>query len=149
MILDYLAADRILLDSRARKKEEMLAELAQILAGQDAALGKQVIEALLERESVMSTGIGHGIAVPHARLDSLKEIRLALARHPQGLDFRALDGQPVFLAFAVIGPPSQADAHVKLLACIARLVKQGGAIGELMAASDAGTVLEILRRHAR
>src|SRR5436190_17290647 len=147
ILLDHLSASRILLDGRAKRKEEVLSDLARLLSGDDAKLGSQILEGLLEREGVMSTGIGHGIAVPHARLDKLGELRLAIARYQHGVDFRALDGQPVYLAFGVVGPPGQADGHVKLLARVARLVKQGGAVKELLAATDIDQALEILQRH--
>lgn len=146
-LLDHLSADRVLLDGRAKRKEEVLSDLARLLSGDDAQLGAQILDGLLEREGVMSTGIGHGIAVPHARLDRLGELRLAVARYAHGVDFKALDGQPVYLAFGVVGPPGQADGHVKLLARVARLVKQGGAVKELLAASDVAEALDILRRH--
>lgn len=147
ILLDHLSADRILLDGRAKRKEEVLSDLARLLSGDDAKLGAQILEGLLEREGVMSTGIGHGIAVPHARLDRLGELRLAVARYGQGVDFKALDGQPVYLAFGVVGPPGQADGHVKLLARVARLVKQGSAVKELLAAKDVEEALDVLRRH--
>ena len=147
MILDHLTADCILLDGRAKRKEEVLTDLATLLSAGDAVLRSQILEGLVERESVMSTGIGHGIAVPHARLDRLAGLRLSLARYRHGVDFKSLDGQPVYLAFGVIGPPGQADGHVKLLARIARLVKQAGAVKEIIAAPDVAAVIEILGRH--
>ena len=146
MILDHLTADCILLDGRAKRKEEVLADLATLLSAGDAGLRAQILEGLLERESVMSTGIGHRIAVPHARLDRLDGLRLALARYPQGVDFKSLDGQPVYLAFGVIGPPAQADGHVKVLARIARLVKQADAVNEILAACDVPSLLAVLER---
>lgn len=148
MILDHLTEGRILLDGRAKRKADVLSELALLLSDADADLAADVTEGLLERESVMSTGIGQGIAVPHARLERLSELRLALVRYRHGVDFKSLDGQPVYLAFGVVGPPGHADGHVKLLARVARLVKHGSAIPELMAAESVPAVLEVLRIHA-
>ena len=147
MILDHLSADRILLDGHARRKDDVLAELARLLAAGNDALRELVLEGFLDREGVMSTGIGHGIALPHARLDGLTDLRLALIRYRTGVDFKALDGQPVYIAFGVIGPPDLADKHVKLLARIARLVKHGTAVKELNAARDVPGVIEILKAH--
>ena len=150
MILDHLTADCILLDGRAKRKEEVLTDLALLLSAGDAALRSEILEGLVERETVMSTGIGHGIAVPHARLDRLDGLRLGLARYRHGVDFKSLDGQPVYLAFGVIGPPGMADGHVKLLARIARLVKQAGAVKEILAAPDVASVIsviQVLERH--
>lgn len=147
LILDYLSADRILLDGRARRKDDVLVDLARLLASGDEPLRALILEGLFEREAVMSTGIGHGIALPHARLDGLPGLRLALVRYRQGVDFQALDGRPVHLAFGVIGPPAEADGHVKALARIARLVKQGSAVPELLVATDVDVAIDILRRH--
>ena len=148
VILDYLTADRILLDGRAKRKEEVLTDLALLLSEGDAKLGAQVLEGILERESVMSTGIGHGIAVPHARLDGIDELRLCLARYRHGVDFKSLDGQPIYLAFGVVGPPGQAAGHVKILARVARLVKQAGVVEEILAAPDTAALYEILARNS-
>ena len=147
VLTELLPASRILLQGRALGKEDVLTELAQLLGEGDASLAKQVLGGLLDREDVMSTGIGHGIAIPHARLAAITEMKLALARYPHGVSFRSLDDQPVLLAFGVIGPPAEADRHVKLLARIARLVKQPGAVQEMLRAPTADAVVEILRKY--
>jgi len=146
MIADHVSVERILLAGRARGKREVLGELTKLLSD-DRPPGPDVILAgLLEREQVMSTGIGHGIAIPHARLDDIGQVRLALVRYPEGIDFKALDGKPVYLAFGVVGPPQGTGLHVKLLARIARLVKEGSAVEEIMAAATREAVLDVLRR---
>ena len=95
----------------------------------------------------VSTGIGYGIAIPHARLECVDSIRLALVRYPRGIDFQALDGKPVYLAFGVLGPPQGTGLHVKLLARIARLVKEGPAVDELLASTTVEDVLAIFQTH--
>ena len=149
MLTELLPSSRILLAGRALGKEDVLSELARLLGEGDAGVAQQVLAGLLDREEVMSTGIGHGIAIPHARLAAVTEMRLALARYPHGVPFQSLDDQPVLLAFGVIGPPAETERHVKLLARIARLVKQPGAVHEMLHAPDAGAVVEILRQYDR
>lgn len=147
MLLDHLTAERVLLEGRARDKPGVLRELATLLAGPDGeAAVDRVYDGLAEREKVMSTGIGHGIAIPHARLEDAPALKLALVRYPAGIDFEALDGKPVFSAFGVVGPPEGTGAHVKLLARIARLVKETGALDEVLGAEDVGSVLSVLER---
>lgn len=147
MLLDHLSADRVLLAGQAQDKKAVLRELAQVLAGAEADDAVQpLLAGLSEREQVMSTGIGHGIAIPHARLTEAKELKLALVLYPAGIDFEALDGKPVFAAFGVVGPPEGTGQHVKLLARIARLVKETGALDEVLGAPDVGSVLEVLAR---
>ena len=145
MLLDHLTMERILPDGTARTKQGVLSDIARLLSGGDPRLGALILSGLLERESVMSTGIGHGIALPHARLDAIDDMRLALARYRRGVDFAALDEKPVYLAFGVIGPLAAADQHVKTLARIARLVKDPSAVEQLRAAPDAAACLEVLR----
>jgi PTS system nitrogen regulatory IIA component len=149
VLVELLPPQRILLSGKARGKDEVLGELAGLLGQGDEGLAAQVREGLLDREEIMSTGIGHGIAIPHARLAAVTEMRLALARYPHGVPFEALDDRPVLLAFGVIGPPAEADRHVKLLARIARLVKQPGAVQEVLSAATGDDVAEALRRHDR
>ena len=146
MLVELLTHGRILLTGRATSKAEVLTEVARLLASGDAALGNEILHGLLDREEVMSTGIGHGIALPHARLSGLPEMRVALARYPRGVPFQALDDRPVMLAFGIVGPPAEADRHVKLLARVARLVKQPGAVAEVLDAPDADAVIAVLRR---
>ena len=149
MLTELLPPRRILLAGRALGKADVLSELARLLGQGDEAVAQQILSGLLDREDVMSTGIGHGIAIPHARLAAVTEMRLALARYPHGVAFQSLDDQPVLLAFGVIGPPAETDRHVKLLARIARLVKQPGAVQEMLHAPDAEAVVETLRQYDR
>ena len=147
MLLDHLSADRVLLQGHARDKRGVLRELAELLAETSSDEHVQpVLAGLAEREGVMSTGIGHGIAIPHARLSAAAELKLALVRYPAGIEFEALDGKPVFAAFGVVGPPEGTGQHVKLLARIARLVKETGALDEVLGAPDVETVLRVLER---
>jgi PTS system nitrogen regulatory IIA component len=147
VLTELLPVSRILLQGKAHGKQDVLGELARLLGEGDAALSQQVLGGLLDREEVMSTGIGHGIAIPHARLAAITEMKLALARYPHGVSFQSLDDQPVLLAFGVIGPPAEADRHVKLLARIARLVKQPGAVQEMLHAPTGEEVVAILRKY--
>ena len=111
-----------------------------------SAVFEEAWEEMAERENVMSTGIGHGIAIPHARLAAASQLKLALVRYPSGIEFEALDGKPVYAAFGVVGPPEGTGQHVKLLARIARLVKETGALDEVLGAPDVSSVLAILAR---
>jgi PTS system fructose-specific IIC component len=84
----------------------------------------EAYERLLEREQVMSTGIGGGIAIPHARTSEVKSTVVALGRSISGVPFDAIDGKPVDVVFLILGSPDSSAEHVKVLARIARLVKQ-------------------------
>lgn len=147
MLLDHLSAERVLLEGRAHDKRGVLRELAELLSeGSADEQVHAVLAGLTERENVMSTGIGHGIAIPHARLQGAKDLKLALVRYPAGIDFEALDNKPIHVAFGVVGPPEGTGQHVKLLARIARLVKETGALDEVLGAPDVERILSILER---
>jgi PTS system nitrogen regulatory IIA component len=105
-----------------------------------------VLAALREREESMSTGIGLGIAVPHARLAEAGVVRAALVRYPRGIEFEALDHRPIFLAFGIVGPPPGTGHHVQLLARIARLVKGLEAFDEMMSATSPEALVAVLAR---
>ncbi len=147
MLVELLPTARVVPEGGASSKDQVLAEVARVLAAGDDGLAASILEGFRDREDVMSTGIGRGIALPHARLRELPEMRLALVRYPRGVAFQALDDQPVTLAFGLAGPPSAADMHVKILARIARLVKQPGALAELLAPGSAEEIVATLRRH--
>jgi mannitol/fructose-specific phosphotransferase system IIA component (Ntr-type) len=85
---------------------------------------EDALRRLVERENVMSTGIGGGIAIPHARTPEAKRTMLAVGRSREGVPFNAVDGEPVKVVFLILGPPEAAAEHVMVLARIARLVKK-------------------------
>lgn len=147
MILDHLSSDRIVLAGRATTRAGVLVELAEVLAkAAPRSSVHEILAGLEERERVTSTGIGHGVALPHARLPAVDGVILALVRYPAGIDFNAADRKPIQLAFGIIGPPAGSGLHVKLLACIARLVKDPAAVQELMSAGTLDELESVLRR---
>jgi len=103
-----------------------------------------ILSAVAERESRMSTAVGMGVAIPHARLESAPRLCAAVAVCPRGLDFPVSDGTPVRLVFLLLSPPSAAGLHVQALAAVARLSVT--ALGSLLAARDAGEFRGVLLR---
>jgi mannitol/fructose-specific phosphotransferase system IIA component (Ntr-type)/transcriptional regulator with XRE-family HTH domain len=103
-------------------KETFLREAVHKIIKQTEGLDQETIfKGLLEREEAASTGLGHGVAVPHAYIDGLDRMVVACFRIPEGLDFDAVDGKPVYLVFILAGPRSSELLHLKLLARIAKL----------------------------
>jgi fructose-specific phosphotransferase system IIA component len=107
------------------------------------------LEKVLDRERMMSTGIGDGLAIPHAKNEVMKQSRVAFARVRRGIDFDALDGKPVHLIFLLVGPPDSASLHVKILAVIARITKNPEFRDRLMAAETADEVIRLIREEER
>ena len=94
------------------------------------------LQRLKERERLKSTGIGGGIAIPHAKTAAVSRTWVALGRSPGGVPFDAEDGKPVNVVFLILGPPDSSAEHVKVLSCIARLVRKPEFMAAVAAAAD-------------
>ncbi|HOW28793.1 MAG TPA: PTS sugar transporter subunit IIA [Elusimicrobiota bacterium] len=123
-LVELLTAETIVTDLKAQTKREVLVEMCEVLrnAGRISDLDS-VMNILMEREALGSTGIGQGIAIPHAKSDAIKEQIVAVGISKRGVDFDALDGEPVYILFLLLAPVEEAGAHLKALAKISRLLK--------------------------
>jgi len=113
--------DTILLNSRVSSKSAIIAEIIALFPSIDP---DQAIAVVMEREKLGSTGIGHGIAIPHGRLPDLDTPVAALARHVEGIDFDAIDGQPVHIVVVLLAPENEDRSHLEMLASLARTLQQ-------------------------
>ena len=120
---DRLPEKGVLVDSPAASKREVLQEMSDLLCtvnGIDDRAG--LLAAVLEREAAMSTGIGCGLAVPHAKAPFVKELCIAACSVKGGLDFAAIDGQPVYLLFLIVSPTGAPGPHIRALSAVSRLL---------------------------
>ncbi len=101
----------------------VLERLAELLSSEGGGEIEVVLKQLADREKLQSTGIGDGVAIPHTALQSAEGQRAALILCPQGVDFDAIDGEPVKIFFGVVGPKSAASEHLKILAKVSRLLR--------------------------
>lgn len=142
-IVDILNKDCIIPELRSRTKKEVLEELTGALVNCKANLNKEaLVEVLLERERLGSTGIGDGIAIPHGKIQDLDELILSFGRSSQGIEFDSMDGRPTHLFFLLIAPENSAGIHLRALAKISRLLKSAHFRQRLLAA---GTIEEIFQ----
>jgi len=152
-LADYFHDDLVLWDLPRLDKPELMralaAEIAARLPGIDAEL---LLVRLNEREAQQSTGIGHGLALPHATLPGLERSVVVVARASHALDFEALDDQPVDLFFLLLSPPSGTSEHLRVLARLARLLDDEATLERLRSAADAAELFAMLlaedARHA-
>lgn len=145
ILTELLTVDRIRIPLEGRTKDELLRELVAVVAGDIAEDDRdEVLRAVQEREAVLSTGIGHGVAIPHGKSSALEELRMAAGRAVRPLDFDALDGEPVSLFFLLVGPESAAGPHIKALSRISRLVRRDDVRDRLIAARTAEEFLAAL-----
>jgi len=128
-----IPVEHILLGSTACSKRALITEIAGLLPAMDP---DQVLELIMAREHLGSTGIGHGVAIPHSRMPDLAEPVVAMARHPEGIDFDAIDGQPVYIVVMLLVPDDDEGQHLELLAKLARLLQKPEFRESIMTAED-------------
>ena len=122
-LADYLRVDAVDAQLAASNKPGVIRALVGLLLRVGEGLDpNEVVDRLIERESLQSTGIGRGVAIPHARISGLNEPLIAVGLSPEGLDFEALDGQLTRLFITILVPEDSQAVHLKLLARVSRLI---------------------------
>lgn len=127
-------------------KRQVLSAVADIAARNFGLDAGQVLDALLEREAAGSTGVGHGVAVPHARLPGLTRMRGVFLRLEQPTAFESVDDQPVDLVFALLAPVGSDTEHLRTLARVSRLLRKGDVRQQLRQARTAESIYALLAR---
>jgi len=144
-IIDLLAPTCILPDLQASTKRGVLEELAAALvSGQKEVNLQNVVEVLLERERLGSTGIGDNIAIPHGKLPQLSQMLLAFGRSLKGVDFDSMDGKASHLFFLLLAPVNASGLHLKALAKISRMLMSQTFRDSLMVSSGAEEILRLI-----
>ena len=143
-LTDILTPQAILPSVKAGSKKQLLQELAAFAAKQAGLLESDVYEALLQRERLGSTGIGHGIAIPHGKLPKLNQLFGIFARLEKPLDFEALDGEPVDLIFLLLAPEEAGADHLKALSRVARALRDPAIAQKLRKSHDASALFAML-----
>ncbi|HZO20184.1 MAG TPA: PTS sugar transporter subunit IIA [Gemmatimonadaceae bacterium] len=147
LLTELLTADRVRVPLGSRTKNDVLRELVELAASsRDAGAVESMLAAVRDREQVLSTGIGGGVAIPHGKTPQIEQLVLAAGVAPRAIDFDALDGQPVQLFFLLVGPESASGAHVKVLSRISRLLRRDRLRSELIAAQTSDEFLDVIRR---
>ncbi|MFA6079079.1 MAG: PTS sugar transporter subunit IIA [Candidatus Omnitrophota bacterium] len=145
VLSDLLKQKYIQLNIESKEKDKLLAEMAAIICSSGKVKNKKaLLSALLERETLGSTGIGSGVAIPHAKIDGVKEPMLAFGRSLEGVDFNSLDGEMAYLFFVLISPKEEVGKHLKILAKISHIIKDKFTVGQLKKAKTASDVLKVL-----
>jgi fructose-specific phosphotransferase system IIA component len=136
------------LDLTADDREKVIETLVLSLhkAGRISEL-EPVLDSVIERERALSTGVGQGVAVPHATVDGLDGAVVAFGRHSTGVEFGALDELPVDLIFLLLAPSEEISLHLKLLSRVSRLCNKPEFREALRAADDPAQILNIIREH--
>ncbi len=143
-IIDILSKDRVVAELSARSKKDVIVELVRALAlrGVDP---EGLVQVLLEREKLGSTGIGDGVAIPHGKLSEIGALMASFGRSKPGVEFDSLDGKPTHLFFLLVAAENSAGIHLKALARISRLFKDGMFRQTLMAARDQEELYRVIQ----
>jgi mannitol/fructose-specific phosphotransferase system IIA component (Ntr-type) len=145
LLTELLTIERIRIPLQSGTKDELLRELVTVVTPPSGGGRDEVLRAVREREAVLSTGIGHGVAIPHGKSAAVTELLMAAGRSAAPVDFEALDGQPVSLFFLLVGPESAAGPHIKALSRISRLVRRDDVRERLVGAQNAHEFLRALQ----
>jgi nitrogen PTS system EIIA component len=144
-IADILKENCIIPDMAATTKKAALEELAAVLVpGPDALDLATVVEVLMEREGLGSTGIGDNVAIPHGKLATLSGLKVAFGRSLRGVDFESMDGKLTHLFFLLLAPINSAGLHLKALAKISRMLMNATFRESLMRAGDRQEIYQLL-----
>jgi len=142
---DILLREACIVDMKARTKKEALRELSGVLAGSVKGLESAgLLEMLLEREKLGTTAMGDGIAIPHARIESLDRLLASFGRSRQGVDFESVDGKPTHLFFLLVAPGREGSAHLLTLARLSRLLSSPEFRSRLMDAESGDDLFRAL-----
>ncbi|MBW1785576.1 MAG: PTS sugar transporter subunit IIA [Deltaproteobacteria bacterium] len=138
-LADILMENDIISDLKARDKKGVLEELAEVVSRHNPSVDRVVlVNVLVERENLGSTGIGDGVAIPHGKLKGVDQPIVSFGRSKTGLDFDSMDAQPVHLFFLLIAPENSSGMHLQVLAKIAKILKNSAFRKLLMEASGRG-----------
>ncbi|MEO0091480.1 MAG: PTS sugar transporter subunit IIA [candidate division WOR-3 bacterium] len=147
-ISEYLSPDTIILDVKSNEKIEVIKELSQILIDKNIITDtEEFFTAILKRENLESTGIGQGVAIPHARTKAVKSIALVFGRSHAGVDFSSLDGQPSHLIFLIAAPEDKKTEYIMTLARLSRLLRKDEARKNLLEAKSPEEVIQTISKY--
>jgi PTS system nitrogen regulatory IIA component len=141
---DLLKPDAILASLHAQSKKQVLQEVCATAARLTGLAEREIFDTLLQRERLGSTGVGHGVAIPHGKLRPLDRLVGVFARLARPVDFDSLDDQPVDLVFVLLAPESAGADHLKALARIARVLRDPTLAQKLRAADGVDAIHTIL-----
>ena len=145
----FCGEELIVLDLKSKSKEEAIRELVALAARSKLVKDeKELLSAVLEREKLVTTGVGYGVAFPHAKTKATRGVVIAFGRSKSGLDFEAMDKKPVYLFFLIAAPEDAIGAHLNVMAQLSFIMKDEKNRRRFMEVKSPGEVLEALDKAA-
>jgi len=146
-VSELLTPAVVISDLKGDKKEDVINELIDLFKNDGRVNDiEKVRDAVLEREKIMSTGVGKGFAIPHGKTNSITDIIAAFGRTKRPIDYNALDNQPVHLVFLLVGKDNLVSKHIKLLSRISRMMNKDDFRNKLLEAVSVDEILGIFRK---
>ena len=143
---DLLHKDFIIADLKNTAKEDVINELIDLFNNDGRVIDlKKVRDAVLDRENIMSTGVGKGFAIPHGKTNAVNEILAAFGKTENPIDYQALDSQPVHLVFLLVGKDNMVSTHIKLLSRISRMMNKDEFREKLIHAKSNDEIVELFK----
>ncbi len=139
-----ISAESVIPNLRASSKKQALQDLARRAADITGLHERAIFDVLMERERLGTTGVGNGIAIPHGKMANLDRLYGLFARLERSVDFQSIDEQPVDLIFLLLAPESAGADHLKALARVSRLLRDGSVCEKLRGTNDAEALLALL-----
>lgn len=143
-IADLVSPDAVVTDIQVASKKQVLQELSRRAARITELPEREIFDTILERERLGTTGVGHGIAIPHGKLPQLERLHGLFARLDQPIEFESIDDQPVDLIFLLLAPESAGADHLKALAKVSRLLRDKEICDKLRGSEDADALYALL-----
>jgi PTS system nitrogen regulatory IIA component len=143
-IVDFLQQGAVVAELTGRTAAEVLAELSAPVAAASGLDAGRLVQVLLDREKLGSTGVGDGVAIPHGKLPGLPQLVAAFGRSREGVDYRAVDGKPARLFFALFAPENSAGAHLKALSRVSRIFRVPAFREAVLAAGSAEEIHRLI-----
>ncbi len=143
-INELISAESVIPNLRASSKKQALQDLARRAADITGLHERAIFDVLMERERLGTTGVGNGIAIPHGKMANLDRLYGLFARLERSVDFQSIDEQPVDLIFLLLAPESAGADHLKALARVSRLLRDGSVCEKLRGTNDAEALFALL-----
>ncbi len=149
-ITDYLKKECIHVDVPGTDKDEIIRELANLLLTHHPDIDvEEAMGGLFERENVLSTGIGNGIAIPHARLKTCRDVYVAFGLLKEEANFESLDNKPVKLVFLIFFPEDKVNLQLKILAKVSRILLKSGVTDRLLNAKTSDDIVAVFEDYEK
>ena len=148
MVAEYLPKRAIKINLNASDKHAVISELVDLLCDVYALKDKnEILNSILEREEMMSTGVGYGVAIPHAKIGSVSSPKMVSGLSRKGIDFDSIDGEPVKIFFLLISPKNGSGEHVRILSELSRILNNPEAREKVLSAETDKDFLETVKSY--